>query len=128
YQLWHDRRDRRSRAEPAFYAVIPAWFFTQAAVCLSRILFRAADLSTASLFFKGLLKSPGTERVEAPPLVWMAVFFFVVEHVAGWMSERDSGLKRRIPVPLQAIAYAAMIVVLFHARIENAGPFIYFKF
>jgi len=125
YQLWHGWR---GRAESAFYAVVPAWLFTQAAVCLSRILFRAADLGTASLFFNGLLKSPGTERVEAPLLVWMAIFFFVVDHVAGWMAERDSGLKRRIPVPLQAIVYAATIVVLFHARIENAAPFIYFKF
>lgn len=125
YQLWHDWR---GRAEPALYAVVPAWLLTQAAVCLSRVLFRSADMRTASLFFKGLLKSPGAEQVEAPFLVWTAVVLFVVDHVAGWMTERDSGLKRRIPVPLQAIAYTAMIVILFHVRIENAGPFIYFKF
>ncbi|TAJ99934.1 MAG: MBOAT family protein [Candidatus Manganitrophaceae bacterium] len=126
YHFWSGRWARR--AEPALYNLLPAWFFTQAAVCLSRVLFRSADLSTASVYFKGLVSSSGMETMEVPPLVWMAIFFFVIDHVAGWMVQRNPGPAERIPVSLRAMAYAAMILFLFHACLESANAFIYFKF
>ena len=121
-------RLREPHLEPAFSHILPAWFLTQAAVCLSRILFRSADLSTAWVYFKGLLKSPGTETMAMPPLVWMAIAFFVVDHVAGWMVQHHPDLKQRIPVTLQAMTYAAIIIFLSQARLETVHPFIYFKF
>lgn len=126
YYFWLNIRGRRT--EPTLYNILPAWFLTQAAVGLSRILFRSADLSTASIYFKGLLRSSGTETMEAPLLVWTAIAFFVVDHVAGWMVQRNPDLKQRIPVSLQAMTYAAMIVFLFQVRLETVHPFIYFKF
>lgn len=126
YHLWLRRRGERT--EPTVYHLIPAWLLTQAAVCLSRILFRSADLSTASIFFKGLVKSSGSKIIEMPLLVWVAIAFFVVDHFADWMVQRNPNLKHRIPVSVQAITYAAMIVFLFQVRLETVHPFIYFKF
>jgi alginate O-acetyltransferase complex protein AlgI len=126
YHFWLSLRGRR--AEPTVYNILPAWFLTQVAVCLSRILFRSADLSTALIYFKGLLKSSGMETVETPLLVWTAITFFVTDHVAGWMVQRDPDLKKRVPVSLQAMTYAVMIVFLFQVRLETIHPFIYFKF
>lgn len=125
HQFWLNLRGRRT--EPTLYHLLPAWFLTQAAVGLSRILFRSADLSTASIYFKGLLRSSGTETMEAPPCL-DGNCFFVVDHVAGWMVQRNPDLKQRIPVSLQAMTYAAMIVFLFQVRLETVHPFIYFKF
>jgi alginate O-acetyltransferase complex protein AlgI len=126
YHFWLSLRGRR--AESAFYRLLSAWLFTQASICLSRILFRSADLSTASVYFKGLVKSSGAEEMEVPFLVWTAIVFFVIDHVGGWMVQRNPDLKQKIPVSLQAMAYAAMIVFLFQVRLETVHPFIYFKF
>lgn len=63
-----------------------------------------------------------------PLLVWVAIAFFVVDHFADWMVQRNPNLKHRIPVSVQAITYAAMIVFLFQVRLETVHPFIYFKF
>lgn len=126
YHLWVSMRGRRP--EPTLYNLIPAWFLTQAAVCLSRILFRSADLGTAAIYFKGLVKSSGSEMIEIPLLVWVAITFFVLDHVFDCVMQRNIALKQKIPVSVQAITYAVMIVFLFQVRLETVHPFIYFKF
>lgn len=119
---------RGGRKALGFNHLLPAWLLTQAAVCLSRILFRSADLSAAWVYIKGLVNSSGGEKVEAPLVVWVAIVFFIIDHVAGWVSQRNPDFTQKIPVPLQAMTYAAMILFLFHVRLETANAFIYFKF
>ena len=87
-----------------------AWLLTQLAVSLAWILFRSPNMAVAWIYMKGLIAAPGVDTIEVPLLVHLAFAAFIADHFAGWLMERQSTAKVRIPAYLQAIGYAAMIL------------------
>ncbi|MBI5235178.1 MAG: MBOAT family protein [Deltaproteobacteria bacterium] len=126
YHLW--RGDKKEAAHQGLFGWFMAWLVTQLAVGLAWILFRSPNAGVAWIYMKGLVAAPGVSAIEVPLLVHLAFAAFIADHFAGWLMERRPTVMTRIPVCLQAVAYAAMILFLYHARIEAANPFIYFQF
>lgn len=118
--LYHDK--------PKTIYIIPAWIITQAGICLSRILFRSPDFTTAWNYTKGLISSPGEAGIDLPLIIWVAFVSIFIDHIYGWLKEHRPNLTMVAPQPVRALAYAAMVVFLFHALPENVNPYIYFQF
>jgi alginate O-acetyltransferase complex protein AlgI len=127
WRRWSDARPSGPRA-PRRGGVLMAWLTTQAALVFGWALFRAGDFGAFAVYLRGLFQNSGTQALELPPLVWVALLALPVDHLAGWLLEHRPQVRRRIPVPALAAAYTAMIIFLFHARIEQPDPFIYFRF
>ena len=125
YHLWRGQDAPRASGP---FGLFMAWLLTQLAVSLAWILFRSPNMAVAWIYMKGLIAAPGVDTIEVPLLVHLAFAAFIADHFAGWLMERQSTAKVRIPAYLQAIGYAAMILFLYHARTEAANPFIYFQF
>ncbi len=130
YGVWQGRREpHRSRsAIPRWAGVLAAWLTTQVAVGFSWVLFRAGDLGVFGDYLTALLLGTGTQTLALPPLAWLALLALPGDHVAGWVLEHRPQVRQRIPAPVQAAGYVAMIVFLFHARVAQANPFVYFRF
>jgi alginate O-acetyltransferase complex protein AlgI len=130
YQIWRRWRDARASGPLALHRVgaVVAWLTTQAAVALSWVLFRAGDFGAFATYLRGLFQNSGTRTLELPALVWVALLALPVDHLAGWLLEQRPHVRRRLPAPVLAAGYTAMIIFLFHARPESPDPFIYFRF
>jgi len=130
FQISREWRKQRGiyTKNPGFLCILPAWALTQLGICLSRILFRSPDFSTAWTYTKGLLASSGQAVIGVPFLVWIAFGSIVVDHLAGWLNERRPEMKWEIPPYVQAIVFATMIIFLFHARPAHVNPYVYFQF
>lgn len=129
-RLWRNFKKRYALAPilPPALGVAVAWLLTQSVVCLTRIFFRAPDFATAAEYTAGLFSSPGSAIIPMNPLLWIAFIALPVDHAAGWWIEHRGIAVPRIPNWAKAAAYAAMIVFLFHARISDVQPFVYFQF
>ncbi len=130
YEVWHRWREGHPAAPrwPRPLGVGAAWLVTQAALMLSWVLFRAGDFGACAAYLRGLVTGSGTQGLALPPLAWVALLALPVDHLAGWLLEHRPEWRRLAPAPLQAAVYTALIVFLFHARPEQANPFIYFRF
>jgi alginate O-acetyltransferase complex protein AlgI len=130
YDLWHRWRGSRSSRPlvPGRAGVAAAWLSTQAAVALGWVLFRAGSLGACAAFLRGLILGTGSQPLAPPPLVWVALLALPVDHFAGFLLAHRRRFRQSVPTILQAAVYAAMIIFLFHARPEQASPFIYLRF
>ena len=130
YEIWHRWREARASgpAVPRWVGVGAAWLTTQAVLALSWALFRAGTFGAFVTYLRGLFLGTGTGTLTLPPLVWVALLALPVDHFAGWLLEHQPRIRQRIPATAQALVYTAMIVFLFHARLEQPDPFIYFRF
>jgi alginate O-acetyltransferase complex protein AlgI len=130
YDIWHSWKEGRGQSpEPAtLLSTLTAWTITQAGVCFAWILFRSNSFADSRTYFAGLLHSPGTGHVTVPLLVWAAFAAFAADHLAGWLREHYPVLNGRVPATARGLAYAVMIIFLFHGRPEQVNPFIYFQF
>ena len=109
------------RAVPSVLSAV----FTFNLVCLGWILFRAQSVSEARGIFLNIFEAPvGAASVEKPILIMLAIA--AVSHVMRSRWKMDEWVIR-LPVPLQALAYAsATIIVFLFFTAENR--FIYFQF
>jgi alginate O-acetyltransferase complex protein AlgI len=130
YEIWRRWSDARSSGPraPHWGGVLMAWLTTQAALVFGWALFRAGDFGVFAAYLRGLFQNSGTQTLELPLLVWVAFLALPVDHLAGWLLEHRPQVRLRIPAPALAVACVAMILFLFHARIEQPDPFIYFRF
>jgi len=129
-QIWRRwKRDRiLLRWMPGSLKYFSAWLITQFAVCIAWILFRSPDFSTAFTYLTGLFVSRGSEVLQLP--IWVSIAFagFFVDHLSGWLLEKNPQIKCQIPPLAKATVYAGIIIFLFHSQIEGVSPFIYFQF
>jgi alginate O-acetyltransferase complex protein AlgI len=130
YHFWRTRRGRLGRegGVTGIPGIISGWVVTQLAVCVAWVLFRSQDFGSSLVYLGGLVKSAGTGTVDVPVLIWLAFGAFAVDHFSGWIRENRPEIGAGIPSYVHAFAYTAMIIFLYHARLEVPNPFIYFQF
>lgn len=123
------RRFREKKdGEATVLGSIAGWILTLAAVMYSWVLFRAQSFEIAFTYTKGLFTNLGSAVVQVDSLVWIAIAAALVDHVYGLVRERRPEIDHYVPAFVRAIAYAAMIVFIYHARPADVNPFIYFQF
>ena len=117
---------RRLGPNPDFAVKCAGWVLTQLCVMLAWVVFRASDFASASIYLAGLFgRSAGTATVSLSALTLLAFALFVVDHsVRG----RVSPLRAQAGWFADAMAHAAMIVLLYHCVPDAVNPFIYFQF
>lgn len=130
FQIFREWRKKRGiyNKNPRIIYIIPAWILTQLCICLSRILFRSPDFSTAWKYTKGLVTSGGSNTIDVSFLLWFGFAAVVIDHIYGWLKEHRPELIIEFPRPVRAVVYAAMIIFLFHAIPQNVAPYVYFQF
>jgi alginate O-acetyltransferase complex protein AlgI len=125
--ITHVIRSRAGDRDATGVGALVGWALTFLGAMLAWILFRAQSFPVAWAYFQGLFVGTGVSI--APTLmVWVAFAAFVFDHAWGFLEERSPVGLRRIPPFAQGVAYAAMIVFLYHAKPQNPNPFIYFQF
>ncbi len=127
WRVWKKRRGKPDQGSGIINTIM-AWLITQLAFCFLWIVFRAQDFHTILVYMRGMVNSQGEAMIELPWLVWIALGSFVIDHLSGWIIQHRQQNIRRIPDYIQALAYATMIVFIYHARPEHVNPFIYFQF
>ncbi len=131
YQFWRAWRERgpgESRKRSALLSVLPGWVLTQVGVGLAWLVFRSRDAADAWAYLCGLAGFAGSAPLVVPLAVWVALAAFLVDHAAGWMMEHEPDVKTRIPAPLRAIGYVAILVLVYHGQPSYGSRFIYFQF
>ncbi|MEE9442338.1 MAG: MBOAT family O-acyltransferase [candidate division Zixibacteria bacterium] len=130
FQTWRKwRKDTgRWKDNPGITGIILAWILTQLAICLSRILFRSPDFSTAWNYTKGIVLGSGSGTIEVPFLVWVAFGAIVIDHIFGWFLEHRPHIKDRVPGYVKVVVYVAMILFLSNSLPDFVNPYIYFQF
>jgi alginate O-acetyltransferase complex protein AlgI len=121
---------RLLRGEPAPGRLhgVTSLLATQALVVLAWLPFRAPDFSVATIFLQGLFLGSGGEPIRVPPAVGLAFAAAIVEHIIGYLSERRRDLLDALPVSVRGVAYAVLLVILWHGMPGHANQFIYFRF
>lgn len=130
FQNWRKwRKDAgKWQAVPSLPGIIPGWILTQLAICLSRILFRSPDFTTAWNYTKGIVLGSGSGTIEVPFLVWVAFGSIIIDHICGWFITYKSHIKFKIPNYVMVAFYILMIVFLSNSLPDFVNPYIYFQF
>lgn len=128
--VFDSARNRISPGSPGSSGAtkISGWIITQLLVCFAWILFRSADFGDARVFFGRLFSGDDGQAYSAPAIVYICFAAFFVDHLYGYLAERGQSLRLRFSGYGEPLAYAAMLVLLVHGKIQNANPFIYFQF
>ena len=108
------------------FSILPRWMFVQWMVLLTWVVFRCADLQSASVFYRGLFVLHGGRSITPNNLTLFCLVAVVVDHAYGWVREHQG--KPRLLAAYYPVAYAAMIIALFNGLPKAAVPFIYFQF
>ena len=130
YQIWRHYKRKHGwgwKRHPIPGALI-GWLLTHAAWCVPLVVFRASDLPTSWSYMVWLFGKTGETLPALPVFVWIALASVVVDHIAGWLLERDPELPEKIPVFAKGVTFAAMIIFLYTAVPRAVNPFIYFQF
>jgi Na+/proline symporter len=114
--------------ENAFITIAASWLLTQLLVSFAWVLFRAKDIESAALYFKGLFGSAGQKTIAISSLIACCFAAVIVDHVFGWLDEHKPELVTKIGTNVEAVIYTILIIFLFHALPEKSNPFIYFQF
>jgi D-alanyl-lipoteichoic acid acyltransferase DltB (MBOAT superfamily) len=125
--LTHVVRSRTGDEDAKGGAAFVGWALTFLGAMLAWILFRAQSFPLAWAYLTGLVGAHGA-AVAVSPMVWVAFAAFLFDHAWGFVEERALVGPGRVPALVQGVAYAAMIVFLYHAKPQNPNPFIYFQF
>jgi alginate O-acetyltransferase complex protein AlgI len=108
--------------------LILSWTFTQLFLCLISGYFRLPDMNSGTIYLKGLLENGGQANIILTPFIIIAFILFTIEHLYGWLNEKEFKLRVKIPETAEAIVYIVMIVFLYHSVQDRIIPFIYFQF
>jgi alginate O-acetyltransferase complex protein AlgI len=120
--------ETRVMRENAFITIAASWLLTQLLVSFAWVLFRAKDIESAALYFKGLFGSAGQKTIAISSLIACCFAAVIVDHVFGWLDEHKPELVTKIGTNVEAVIYTILIIFLFHALPEKSNPFIYFQF
>ncbi|MFH1581093.1 MAG: hypothetical protein ABIC39_03345, partial [Pseudomonadota bacterium] len=101
---------------------------TQLAICLSRILFRSPDFTTAWNYIKGMVVGNGSGTIEIPFLVWIAISSIIIDHIGGWFLTYRPHVKEKLPKYAMVGVYVVIILFLSNSLPDYVNPYIYFQF
>jgi len=109
------------------FAVVTRWSYTQSLICLAWIPFAASTFDTAILYLKAMFINESSEILFLTPPVLLGFGAFIVDHTYGWIVTKWPGVERQY-IHARAMAYACMIILLYHFVPDKPNPFIYFQF
>ncbi len=124
---WREGRQASGR-NAAWLSSLAAGLLTYLLVTLAWLLFRAPDFTSAWVFLRGMFGGAGGSGIELPVVVYVAAAGFIIDHVAGYLLERKPETPQRLPAPVRGLAYAGLLVLLWHGMPDHANQFIYFRF
>ncbi len=124
------RRDRSyvARRQGRAYG-LASQGLTVAFFVVTLVPFRAADMSTAITFARGLFTSAGSEQVRVGGSILMAIALVAAAHLV--TLRPGSALRDRflaLPSPVRGAAYGLAIAFLFVSTPIGSGTFIYQQF
>jgi D-alanyl-lipoteichoic acid acyltransferase DltB (MBOAT superfamily) len=114
-------------AKRAWLVVRIVFFFHL--VCVGWLLFRAVTIEQAWLMFKAIFTSLGVEQLDRAlrvTLIACAMILLIVQIAQAWT--RDKLVAWRLPVPVRAVVYAAVILGVIVFGETGGRAFIYFQF
>lgn len=110
------------------YSVL-SWLLTLLFFVLTLVPFRAADITTAVTYYKGLIISLGSEVLPGSPLAMLAFAFIIAMHVIELKPvDRLKGLFEATPPFVRGVAYGLAVAVLVLIVPFSKGTFIYQQF
>ncbi len=110
-----------------YFGTLFRWCFTQILICLAWILFSASSFAAAISYIRVLFTGGSSQSLLLAPSVIIGFLAFFIDHLYGWAIRSWPGFERK-HIKMRAIAYALMVVLLYHLRLERPNPFIYFQF
>jgi alginate O-acetyltransferase complex protein AlgI len=116
--------DRAMRRAPWGAAAVALTFL---AFCLTLVLVRTQSLGQAGAFYASLLGFGEHEVAISRTPILVAALGLVVGHVLGYR-DRWKAVADRLPAPILAGAYAALLCVALMLAPGTEKPFIYFQF
>jgi len=114
----------------SFLHLLPAWFFTQIFVCFAWVLFRSQDLPSAQRYLTNLFISDNSGPLSIEVSWYIALCFIavVIDHLYGFLKEKNYMVSSSIQKYFKPAFIAALVIIIFNGRPEQASPFIYFQF
>lgn len=110
--------------------LLPKWLLTQLLVCFAWVLFRSPDFTSASSYLQRLF-SPLPENalgIEMTPILLLCFTAFIIDHVYGWLEEKEIVQKLHLQTALIPMLLVCLILLIFNGKPEGSNPFIYFQF
>lgn len=106
-----------------------SWLLTILFFTLTLVPFRARDIETAVLYYKGLLTSLGAEVLSFSPLAILAFLFIIGMHVIELKPfDRLKNIYNATPPLVRGMAYGFAVAVLILVVPFSKGTFIYQQF
>jgi alginate O-acetyltransferase complex protein AlgI len=128
--LLGDRRpvvENRSRSLASWPLELGKMVFTFHLVALTWIFFRADSLAHGWLYLTRILSMSGAPTLDALARVIVAGALVLAIDAAQYRF-RTATPALAWPWPVRAVAYAAMVLLMFGLRTDDVIPFIYFQF
>lgn len=110
------------------WRVYLGWFFTFLSVMLARIYFRADSMSAAHAVFAGLVGTGWEAPNVTPLMMFVLVLAFGIHMGPSDLFDRIAKQFIRLPIPVRAVAFIALALVVKHVASFDVQPFIYFQF
>lgn len=109
---------------------LPRWLLVQLLVCLAWIVFRSPDFASAAEYLQGLFVVRPTDArfIELPPVLLLCFAAFTVDHIYGWLEEKEKIMPLHKQTLLLPILLVCLILLIFNGKPEGVNPFIYFQF
>lgn len=106
-----------------------SWILTITFFILTLVPFRAADIDTAALYYRGMVSSVGESALSISPLSVLAIVIICVMHFAELKPfDRIVSVFQATPPLLRGVAYGLALVLLILAVPFSSGTFIYQQF
>ncbi len=124
---------RKNRAfvtirKSAIYS-LASWLVTLLFFVLTLVPFRARDIDSAFVYYKGLLSSTGTQMLSFSPLAMLAFVFIIGMHLIEIRPlDKVKEWYAAIPPVLRGVAYGAAVAILVLIVPFSKGTFIYQQF
>jgi alginate O-acetyltransferase complex protein AlgI len=125
---WWIRGGRPDDESVGWVRTAVGMLFTFTVVVLTRVVFRAPDMTLAAEFYERmLLFMPGLANVSM--LVWIMLAVAVVSHVLPMkLFDTVGTIFVRLPAPARAVALVAVGVGIRHLASVEARPYVYLQF
>lgn len=113
---------------PSFAAQALGVLVTFSVVVLTRVVFRAPDMSQAQAMYARIFEGTGG-LANVGPWVWTMLAVAVLSHLSPqtWFQSASRGFLR-LPVPVRALALVLLGLGIRHLASVEARPYVYFQF
>lgn len=98
-------------------------------VIIALLLFRSPDFETMLTFASAMIDFNSSGKT-FPPYLWIYVAFLFVWYAVEILLDRTSIAKilTRLPLPIRAIGWALLVIVIALGSVDLRTPYLYFKF